>query len=451
MRQLALFFCLGLIALVFSNDAPKELCPYFRGVNTPFEGEYRSWDLEARCLTNATKHYSRPGIFTNVTFHQTDEAKNAEAHQNGIVSTIEEAINRSLDLFASHAGSADRPLEIHVSLFDIIGPDWTNEDGPLVWFDEYGLESKKPTAEAASPCYLAVFHPFPSRHQPLFVIKNGLVAQMYRCVQQYHHHTMLAQDSENWWAWSMASFYASLAWRLPVQQHTGYIGSGIPHFWHWANSNGWSLANITEWMKAAKVAGDPGMPDRMLWEGEYKLLAADAEIRSLYRSFAPALVLGNITFPDGAPVPTVPPEEGDLKIKVVRPWGNDESPLRLSAGEERTPEGLTEPLAVQSWTMLVYNVALAGGQVLDVSIRPVAVHLGYWEEAKAEVGFDYSKDVHWSFRGVGELKFKPLAEGDTTARIEVPADAASAEYEFVVTCTGRYWSAELEFKVQRVE
>ena len=98
--------------------------------------------------------------------------------------------------------------------------------------------------------------------------------------------------------------------------------------------------------------------------------------------------------------------------------------------------------------MNVFEIELAGGQVLDWTIRPKGVRWASPDDEFAPV--DFSRDVEWSYQKVGAPDFEFVGLGGP-ARIVVPEGVAKASYEFLVTCTGGGYSAALlEMLVRRV-
>ena len=157
----------------------------------------------------------------------------------------------------------------------------------------------------------------------------------------------------------------------------------------------------------------------------------------------------NITYPDGT---WISDSEWWVKYLGNHRYWKDKPPVRFEVGEERMADaaGEDQKIDVLPWSVNLFEVAIAGGQVLDVTFRLTGAT--DWGKPYGTVGpGDYDGNLHWSYRRVGDEVFTQLPEGWATARIAVPGNVTSVEYAFVVICTGgKYERADLEHKMKRV-
>jgi len=475
--------CLALTIPAARGQTGEDRCPYARGVQEPLPGWAPRSDMPlAACRSNLTRSYQRESTFTRVLFRQDDSLPPNPA----AAGAIDEAVGAALDLFGSHAGNASLPLVIHLTLTDTSAlppaafktTPSIAAGRPLVLFDSFGA----PGPHTASPCFLLAGSPRAGDERaPLLRLKKDVVRAMYHCVQQFLHDEVVAPArAAPWWRLSLARFLDGIAFSATAElvakptllwanhntafpEHFSPLqwavktgdGAAFSLFWHWlylSHKEEWTLARIADWLRRY-----PRVIDYQL---HMTHLALDPDMPALFRAFGRAYLLGelyNLTYPDGKPIRLFRPEMSASQLEMARPFLDDSGGgVRLAPGEERLADRPRRPetakLRARNWAMDLWNVTLAGGQTVDVTIRPTAV-VDWWGISWLErhVWSDFSKDVHWSYRRAGEATLTSVAPGET-ARIVVPADVSGgAVYEFVATCTGYYYEmVDIEFKLRGV-
>jgi hypothetical protein len=430
-RSYIILVCTSLLLSVF-GAGDLEYCPIWETVPRP-EGTNDSY-----CNMNMSKVFSRDDAYTTVTLHQTEEVWQLDSRRDQVISEIEEAIDKGLDLFAAHAGTPAAPLEIHATI-------------SAVDIGSFGQLSSEPFRDTlydvliyevfpkASPCYLIIAFPIENSTFPLTRPKKEIVKNMYRCVEQYYHPDIYTfQRIElTWWRESIARFFDGLAWpTAPGMLHKKHEYIGYPEqysgrmkltwngeeaalFWHHAHNIGWSLQRISEWMMAHPIPKNstdlPGSED------ERKQLAADAEFCALFRSFSRALVAGNISYPS-APV--------DLTAtkwrKMIVPY-----PIVLTLSEQVTIDSAYNeieqlvPLELGDWEIMGFEALFGPGQYLYFTIA----FQDFWVVA----------NIEWSYRRAGTVEWTS-AKGGEALRMFVPGKFGDdlVKYEILVTITESY-------------
>ncbi|KAK0649545.1 hypothetical protein B0T16DRAFT_456953 [Cercophora newfieldiana] len=472
---------LSLVTAPVLAETEWEACPHWRGLHEmvvklpdwPVWTEWPKNDSRTRCATALNKNFSRSNAHTSVTLHQTHEYWQHDPRKDQLLLKIEDAINAALDLFGTHAGTAEAPLRIHITVHNTTRPP---ESTSYVFIDD---EFAPYNTGIASPCNLIIVFPEHNATDPLLKLKKDIVKNMYHCVQYYHHPTVHVLSGQDWWFHGIARFLDGIIWPTPPELipsahssgaepppefpelYLGYLSLGrndqaASLLWHWAFNSGWSLGDITDWMRQhpSKTLG---------WERhEAVALSADEKITSLFHTFARAAVAGDITYPSGTPVSIVPTYWGE------HPW--DRSNLYdvqlLSPGERR--DLLDGRMPIDPWKVYRDVIPLAAGQVIDISLRhrdhvireefiPVGRISGYWwQDVKVAINeVDNTtvwRDVEWAWREKGEGGRFKVVKWNETARIEVPGilGQGRTEYEVVYACTGGYKAAPVEFVMERV-
>ena len=149
---------LGLIALVATGDAANAndtiKCPVLKnGTGIPYGAK------ASTCLTSNTKEITA-STWTRVLLYKTEESWQKDPRGGKFADAIEEAVDRGLGLFGSHAGTRDHPLVIHVTVMD--GYGWVaplNQEQDMdAMFASFSAPGAGDGAE--SHCHLLV--PFPT-------------------------------------------------------------------------------------------------------------------------------------------------------------------------------------------------------------------------------------------------------------------------------------------------
>jgi len=130
------------------------------------------------------------------------------------MAALEEAIKAGLDLFADHAGTAAKPLQIQATLANIDRWDRVSadEDAQIDLFGTNLVPGGIP-----SPCYIAIGFPDKAQTVGLTPWKKEVVNRMYHCVVQYHHPTLVHRTlpaeppSQRFWSTGVARFFDGLA------------------------------------------------------------------------------------------------------------------------------------------------------------------------------------------------------------------------------------------------
>jgi hypothetical protein len=454
-----------------------EPCPYWRGLHETFEQlpdwfvstEWPKNDSRTVCNTTLNKNFARIDAHTTVTLHQTNNSWQEDPRKHIVLSEIEDAINAGLSLFATHAGTAQSPLNIHITIDNVTKPaeDFDSRGFSSVVLDDEFASYKD---GIASPCNIIIIFPLQNNTEPLIKLKKDIVKNLYHCVQRYHHPKM---NVEPWWYRGIARFFDGMIWPTPPElipeKHAALLAPYRPMefpelylgylplvdsnpeasalLWHWAYNTGWTLADITEWMKRA--------PLRFPGRDEQIAVSADDKITALFHNFARAAVAGNITYPGGSSIKNVPTA-----------WGDDTWD-KTSLGRQLIPPGEEQDLAkgwMRPWRVGLYQVPLAAGQVIDATLRhkdfivrdeffPREDITRWWQERRANIteanNATVFRDLEWSYRKKGETRLVAVPYNETL-RIEVPSEPKETVYEFVVTCTGGYKFAPLDFRMKRV-
>ncbi|KAK5657407.1 hypothetical protein OQA88_2977 [Cercophora sp. LCS_1] len=470
----------SLIIPVLSTQANTtwEPCPQWRGLHETFEKlpdwfvstEWPKNDSRTVCNTTLNREFGRIGAHTTVTLHQSNNSWQQDHRKDLILSEIHDAINAGLDLFGMHAGTAQTALNIHITIDNVTKPpeDYDSRGFSSVVLDDEFAGYKD---GIASPCNMIIIFPLHNSTEPIIKLKKDIVKNMYHCVQRYHHPKM---NLEQWWYRGIARFFDGMIWPTPAElipeRHASaiapyrpkefpelYIGY-LPLFgsndeansllWHWAYNTGWSLHDITEWMKQAPSRLFPGRDEQIA-------VSADNKIAALFHSFARAAVAGEITYADGSRIKNVPTDWG------APTWDKTTIDRQLiPPGEERDlVKGWMEP-----WRIGIYRIPLAAGQVIDATLRhkdfivrdeffPHGDITTWWQERRANIteanNATVFRDLEWSYRREGESKVNVVPYNETL-RIEVPSEPAETVYEFVVTCAGGYKYAPLDFRMKRI-
>lgn len=192
---------LGMLPLLLSTDAAANetiLCPVWSHVPPDYmnPGKY---------LLSKAKHFERFNAWTSVTLYQTEEEWQQNPRKDQVLSEVEEAINKALDLFGTHAGTPTKPAHIHITVASFIHSSWRD---PYVQRDEW------PTKQGdASVCYLVVGFPLNDLQFPFVELKKAIASGMYRCIMQYYHPKIDTDEySTLWWASGLPRFFDGLAW-----------------------------------------------------------------------------------------------------------------------------------------------------------------------------------------------------------------------------------------------
>ncbi|KAK0640659.1 hypothetical protein B0T16DRAFT_393081 [Cercophora newfieldiana] len=487
---------LHLTTTALSTDPPPdwELCPHWRGLHEPvyipalptFPPDWTEWPTNASrsvCATALNKHFSPSrNPHTTVTLHQTNQTWQRDPRKPQILPEIEDAITSGLELFGTHAGTVETPLQIHITITDTNTtlPSETQFGHPPNQQSYVFIDSEfAPYNDGiATPCNLIIVFPPPANTTLPFMqlLKKDIVKNMYHCVQYYHHPTLHVLGGADWWFQGIARFFDGVLWPAPAElihdekrvsqfpeEYRGYLS--LDHYnaqacsliWHWAYNSGWTLQDITDWMKRH--------PSKATWwEDEVVVMAADERFTRLFHSFGRAAVEGNISYPSGARINLIPPDwgHGDGPWDASDQWIARQT---LQPGEQR--EVMNGGIRVDPWQIYRDIIPFAAGQVIEMSMRHKDYVVrrtyfpagrtgldGVWRDIKANITLAENatvlRDVEWSYRkrGRGRLVHVPWNE---TARIEVPSEGSQIEYEVVYTCAGGdYDWAHMDWVMKRI-
>jgi len=430
---------------------------------------------KSTCDSRTTKVFSYPGAHTTVTLFQTNETWQHSPSRDPVLAALHSAINDSLALFGTHAGTADLPLLISATISLTADP----ARAPVRWQDSTG----KAVYRQGNLCHLGIA--FPTESQPatpllLRQLQRHLIQNLYYCVVQYHHPrlwwSLLHEELHDslgtpWWRAGIANFFATSLLPTTPEDLAGrpfwqevypeeYFAVAQPRhramasaiLWHWALQAGWTVERVSRWMAGHEV-------NTWSWESEQKALAADAEIRELFHGFGRAYIEGGIKY-----------AAGNKSIVVVRPdpilrfelrWNAEVVKDVVKFETAQDSVALVPGLQVRPWVVTVVEVPIAREQIVNASMTTGDYLIGNDGLHRNLTGEEREKlagDLQWSYRrkGTVELTKVPQAGMNSWARIVTQsaenATLAQREepvvFEFVLTVTGDYKEAPILFKVE---
>lgn len=440
----------------------------FSGVNT------------STCDSRTSQVFSHPDAHTTVTLFQTNETWQHSPSRDPVLAALHSAINDSLVLFGTHAGTADLPLLIRATVSLAADPERT----PVQWQNAFDKALRFPSH--GNICDLSiVFPPKSSPVTPLLLLQlqRHVIRNLYYCVVQYYHPglswSMLHEELDSslgtpWWRVGIANFFAtSLRPTTPEDLAGGaflqavypeeYFADAPPPYrpmasailWHWALQAGWTVERVSQWMAGHKV-------NTWSWNDERKTLAEDADFRELFRGFARAYVEEGIRY-----------TTANRSIAVVKPVSASGFPfwpqpkVVKDVVELRTAEDSVDLLPgweVWPWTLTVVEVPIARQQLVHVSMEMgnyVIADDGSRRNLTEEERQKLSGDVQFWYRRKGTVKLTmgPRAGIDSWHGVRIPTQSANnatlAEreepmvFEFVLAVTGDYMKAPILFKAER--
>ncbi|KAK0751791.1 hypothetical protein B0T18DRAFT_426382 [Schizothecium vesticola] len=432
---------------------------------------------KSTCDSRTTKVFSHPGApHTTVTLFQTNETWQHSPFRDPVLAALHSAIDDSLALFGTHAGTPGLPLVIQATVSLAADP----ARAPVTWQSAFNKALLSPSQ--GNICHLSIA--FPAESQPvtpllLRQLQRHFIRNLYYCVVQYHHPGMwwsLLHDELHdslgtpWWRAGIANFFATSLRPTTPEDLAGrpfwqevypeeYFAVAQPRhramasaiLWHWALQAGWTVERVSRWMAGHEVTWN--------WNLEQTVLAADADIRELFHGFGRAYVEGGIRY-----------AAGNKTIVVVRPepifdfefWWNAEvvkDVVKFEADDGSLD--LVPGLEVRPWVVTVVEVPIAREQIVNASMSMgdyVIGNDGLRRSLTEEERETLAGDLQWSYRrkGTVELTRGPQAGMNSWARIVTQSaeNATLAEreepmvFEFVLTVTGDYMETQILFKVE---
>jgi len=172
MIKLPLPYLLGILPLLPTVAAANEtiLCPVWSHAPPDYMNP-------GKCQLSKVKHFERFNAWTSATLYQSEEDWRQNPRKDQVLSEIEKAINKALDLFGTHTGTPAKPVHVHITLASFIHTSWREE---YVQRDQGSRRQGD-----ASICYLAVGFPLNSVPFPFVGLKKAIVSGIYECVMQY--------------------------------------------------------------------------------------------------------------------------------------------------------------------------------------------------------------------------------------------------------------------------
>jgi hypothetical protein len=356
-----------------------------------WKGPLPSGTQESKCTPINSKTFTRTNTYMKVNFHLSNEIWQEDPRRAQVLAEIESGINKGLDLFATHAGTQQKPLLIHITM--------------VLNLFHHDVLVDSDNGQQVSPCYIVTNFPTENSPPPLLKIKKDIVKNMYSCVQQYHHPGLAPSQGTDWWRLGLARFFDGVAWPATAAMMRfdsypeEYIGA-VPlyqHdeegalFWHSVHNSGWSLQRITNWMKGHAV--------KTTTEAERANMAGDSELTGVFHNFGKAAVDKSIRYPGGS-----------LNMAAVSYPDRVYDTVALDVGRV-----YTKSFAQDSWKFNRLEFPFGAGQTLDI----------WMDEVPA--GFE------WSYRKKGTQTWTRGVNGQAF-RLVTPANAP-ATYEFVTSRT----------------
>lgn len=433
---------------------------------------------KSTCDSRTAQLFSHPSAHTTVTLFQTNETWQHSPSRDPVLAALHAAINDSLVLFGTHAGTADLPLLVRATVSLAADP----ARKPVQWQNAFDKALHLPSH--GNICDLSiVFPPESSPVTPLLLLQlqRHLIRNLYYCVIQYHHPgmwwSMLHDELDDslgtpWWRAGIANFFATALrpttpddlagrdfWQAVYPEE--YFAVAQPRhrpmasaiLWHWALQAGWTAEGVSRWMAGHEVTWG--------WDEENRVLAADAEFRELFHGFGRAYVERGIRY-----------AAANRTIAVIRPepvfdfefWWKAvavEDVVKLETAGDSVV--LVPGLQVRPWVVAVVEVPIAREQIVNATMAIGDYVIGYdgnrrnlTEEERERL----AGDLQWSYRRKGTVdltrsreptwgtKFwariiTQSAENATLAEREEPA-----VFEFVLTVTGDHMEVPIVFKAE---
>ncbi|KAK0716254.1 hypothetical protein B0H67DRAFT_472424, partial [Lasiosphaeris hirsuta] len=346
-------------------------------------------DLAGSTCSNVWTRTNTVGS-TTARLYQVPGAWQTSDRYSEIVNGAESAIKKGLATFGTFAG----PLTIN------IGIAWGGI-GDLVKVDDDNTGTK-------DPCYILIDFPASWNDIPLAAIQKDIIGRMYQCVEQYHKPSVTAwTDGNEWWRRGVARYFDGLSYPAkpnfldeglyPEEYQYGVTlyqnGDASSLFFHFAQQNGWTPADVNTWMK--------GHTNKVSYDEERQALSVDTKITSgLWHKFIIASIDGTIKYPGGQKITNTlggPPKRTYTDVVALAVGGD-----------------WSKTVSISSFKGGSHVFPVKGGQTIRVSMQ-------------TEAG------IEWSLRKAGTVAWNSGARG-RTVDIVVPA-GANTNYEIAVSST----------------